>query len=89
MDEMYRQLAAAVIWQAAYDYKESEKKIANAKLPITVTFAEAEMYRLEEFFNSERFRLFSEMDGRFLLEKIKNIKGNPFRKNANISFFKK
>lgn len=80
MDEMYRQLAAAVIWQAAYDYKESEKKIANAKFAITVTFAETEMYRIEEFFNSERFKLFSEIDGKTIFRVIKKSQGNPFKK---------
>lgn len=78
--ELYKELAAAVIWQAAYDYKESEKKLANAKFAITATFAECDMHRIEDFFNSERFKLFSEIDGRLMLARIKRVLGNPFKK---------
>lgn len=78
--ELYKELAAAVIWQAAYDYKENEKKLANAKFAITATFAECDMYRIEDFFNSERFKLFSEIDGRMLFALIKRVQGNPFKK---------
>lgn len=78
--ELYKELAAAVIWQAAYDYKENEKKLANAKFAITATFAEGDMHRIEEFFNSQRFKLFSEIDGRLMFALIKRAQGNPFRK---------
>lgn len=80
MEELYRELAHAVIWQAAFDYKVNQDKAAKAKDEFHAMIARYEMDKIERFFLSEKFKLLCDMDGREAIEIIKKMKVNPFKK---------
>ena len=80
MEELYRELAHAVVWQAAFDYKINQEKAVKCKSELRADIARCEMDKIERFFCSERFKAFCDFDGREALEIIKKMKGNPFKK---------
>lgn len=71
LDELYQ----AIIVQAAMDYGYYMKQIQNPRRRSSVEIAQREIGLIEEFFLSERFKLFTELSGYDILEKLKQ---NPY-----------
>lgn len=80
MEKLYRELAHAVVWQAAFDYKVNQEKAVKCKSELWADIAKCEMDKIEKFFYSERFKAFCDIDGRKAIAIIKKMKGNPFKK---------
>lgn len=70
MDKEYKELAAAVVRQAAVDYRSALLKLI--KYPRDRD-AHYERDSLECFFCSDWFTLLSNMDGKYLMRKIKEL----------------
>lgn len=70
----YEALGNAVVIQAAKDYREACAKLK--KNPENVS-AKAMKEETEKFFESQRFNMFTELDGKALLEALrKEVHGN-------------
>ena len=69
--EQYKELATAMVVQASIDYLEYRHKAKHATDPWERHHAEREVEKCEEFFCSERFSLFSELDGKRILAQLK------------------
>lgn len=68
LTENYKALGAAVVKQAVQDYRAAWKRLR--RFPKDRSAAD-ECRRIEEFFLSERFDLFTDLDGPWLLRKLK------------------
>lgn len=62
MGEGYKELAAAIVEQAVWDYRNALKHRKKS-----------EIHRLEKFFRSGWFELLSDLDGETIIRKIKNM----------------
>ena len=62
-------LANAVVCRAADDWKLAVKRIKKSRKPSKADMITKE--ECEEFFLSDRFKLFTELDGKLLLDKLK------------------
>ena len=62
MGEGYKELAAAIVEQAVWDYRNALKRKNNS-----------EVHSLEKFFLSGWFELLSDLDGKTIIGKIKNM----------------
>lgn len=62
MGEGYKELAAAIVEQAVWDYRIAVSENNSA-----------EIYKLEKFFLSGWFELLSDLDGETIIRKIKNM----------------
>lgn len=71
LDELYQ----AIIVQAAMDYGYYMKQIQNPRRRSSIEIAQREIGLIEEFFLSERFKLFTELSGYDILERLKQ---NPY-----------
>lgn len=85
-EELYQELMTAIIIQAISDYFEYRYKAENAVDAWEKHHAEREMIKIEEFFYSERFMLYSDLDGRELLSAIKRIP--PKKTKRGLGMFK-
>lgn len=65
----YKELANAIILRAVSDYRSTRKSLI--KNPNNM-FAQADLKRIEKFFLSDWFKVLSDIDGAFILEKLKN-----------------
>lgn len=70
-DDPYREIAMAAIRQAVMDYTDLAKGKTPEWLRKRVTTREREMEKIEEFFYSEDFLLYTDMDGPTMLRKVK------------------
>lgn len=62
MDEGYKELAAAIVERAVWDYRNALKRKHIS-----------EVHSLEKFFLSGWFELLSDLDGETIIRKIKNM----------------
>ena len=62
-------LANAVVYKAVKDWKLAVKRIKKSRKPSKADIITKE--ECEEFFLSDRFKLFTELDGKLLLDKLK------------------
>ena len=62
MDESYTALAAAIVERAVWDYRNALKYKKKS-----------EIHSLEKFFLSGWFELLSDLDGKTIIRKIKNM----------------
>lgn len=86
-------LGNAVVLQAVKDYRSARKKLArlpksNKKRVSERRIQAEEMIRdCEEFFKSERFNVFSTIDGKALLEKLQQEDyTNTYRRKDSYGF---
>ena len=68
--ENYEALSAAIIQLAAEDYKKAYKH-RNSRARNTRDKARADLKTLERFFTGEWFALLVDMDGRYIMERIR------------------
>ncbi len=66
----YEALAAAIIRVAAEDYKKAYKH-RNSRMRDTRERAAADQHRLEAFFRSGWFHFLTDVDGDYIMERIK------------------
>lgn len=64
----YESLANAIILQAVKDYRTA---LACLKLNPSDVKAKAEAVQIEKFFRSQRYMMLSDVDGEFLIQKIR------------------
>lgn len=62
MDEGYKELAAAIVERAVWDYRIAVSENNSA-----------EIYKIEKFFRSDWFCQLSDLDGKTIIRKIKNM----------------
>mgnify|MGYP003294372491 CR=1 FL=1 len=86
-------LGSAVVLQAVKDYRIARKKLArlpksNKKRILERRIQAEEMIRdCEEFFKSERFNVFSTLDGKMLLDKLQEEDfKNTYRRKDSYGF---
>ena len=72
MTDPYENLANAIVMQAVKDWRDAVKKLK--KRPRYEPAKEIKE-ECEEFFLSERFGIFTKVDGRWLLQKLKKEAG--------------
>ena len=70
MDEAYEKLAAAIVVQAAKDYKEALRQEARGK---ATPSTQSTIIECELFFKSQWFEALSDLDGPVLMERIKKL----------------
>jgi hypothetical protein len=78
--DAYKRLGNAVILQAARDYKRAYRK--RARYPKDNS-AKDECRELEEFFRSQRFQIFTDLDGPALLEKLQKTLQKTLEEELN------
>ena len=66
----YEEIANAIVIQACNDYKKAYKQSLH-KSGI-VGEADEELAKLEEFFRSDWYKQLTEVDGEYLMERIRN-----------------
>lgn len=71
-EEAYKELAIAVVTQAVYDYETYAYKLSIATHHNATYACEAQLLLLEEFFLSDRLKLFTGISGASILEALKN-----------------
>lgn len=67
--DAWENLCNAVVYKAVKDWKLAVKRIKNSRKPSKADMITKE--ECEEFFLSDRFKIFTELDGKVLLEKLK------------------
>lgn len=80
MNEMYDELAKAVVMQAAMDYVTYRWKAKHAKTAQARNYAVYEVRKLEQFFYSERFLLFTDVNREDFIRAIKRIEPRPAKR---------
>ena len=70
MDEAYEKLAAAIVVQAAKDYKAALRQEARGKVTPST---QGTIIECERFFKSQWFEALSDLDGPVLMERIKKL----------------
>jgi len=83
--ERYKDLAVAAVVQASIDYLEYKYKAEHATDTWEKHHAEREVIKIEEFFCSERFSLFSDLDGRKILSQLKTMPPKKSRRGRGSS----
>lgn len=73
--EQIQDLANAVVVQAAVDYGYYTKQLHKANRRSSVEVAQRELNRIEEFFMSDRFKMYTTLNGYEILLKLRD---NPF-----------
>lgn len=82
-DDPYREIAMAAIRQAVMDYKTLSRGITPEWiLKRAGNTREKEMRRIELFFASEDFKLYTDMDGPTMLRKVKEQIACKMRKKV-------
>lgn len=71
-EEQLQILANAVVIQAAVDYGYYTKRMQRESRRDSKEIAEREVRRIEEFFTSERFRIFTDVKGPEILERLQD-----------------
>ena len=66
----YEEIANAIVIQACNDYKKSYKQ--SLRRSGIVGEADEELAELEEFFRSEWYKKLTDVDGEYLMERIRN-----------------
>ena len=66
----YEEIANAIVIQACNDYKKAYKQ--SLRRGGFVSEANAELAELEEFFRSDWYKQLTEVDGEFLMERLRN-----------------
>ena len=66
----YEEIANAIVIQACKDYKKAYKQ--SLRRSGIVGEADEELAELEEFFRSEWYKKLTEVDGEYLMERIRN-----------------
>ena len=69
-DECYEKLAAAIVVQAAKDYKAALRQEARGKVTPST---QGTIIECERFFESQWFEALSDLDGPVLMERIKKL----------------
>lgn len=81
-NDPYKELACSAIRQAVMDYTVLAKGKTPEWLRKRVTTREREMEKIEEFFYSEDFLLYTDMDGPAILRKVKEEIGCEMKKKV-------
>ena len=68
MDDNYRDLASAIVVQAAKDYRKALKRLCKISDSVGTI---SEIKKLEEFFQSDYYKLLTSLDGELLIERLK------------------
>lgn len=66
----YEELGNAIVIQACHDYKKAYKQ--SLRRSGIVGKADEELAELEEFFRSDWYKQLTEVDGEYLMERIRN-----------------
>ena len=65
----YEEIANAIIIQACNDYKKAYHRHLNRNIIVTDT--DQELTELEEFFRSDWYKKLTEIDGEYLMERLR------------------
>ena len=66
----YEELGNAIVIQACHDYKKAYKQ--SLRRSGIVGEADEELAELEEFFRSDWYKQLTEVDGEYLMERLRN-----------------
>ena len=72
--ENYQNLANAIIEQACHDYLVALERVRKRERRVRFNIEEDEIRNIEEFFHSDWFRELTDLDGDYLIKRLKGIK---------------
>lgn len=73
-------LANAIVMQAVQDYRQAATNIKKAKSEKIIMLAKKDISECEMFFKSDFFKVFTRVDGEYLLEQLRKEDGSGIKK---------